>query len=79
MTDLKVINAKFGDRAPADLAPTLRQIADQIDRGEIGDFIAIYTEGNDGSFSNIWATSLFNAVALSAMLHSDALRRMRDE
>jgi hypothetical protein len=74
----KVVEGKFGKRAPADLAARLREIADAVDQGEIGDFIAIYTQGKDGDYTFVWATSLFDAVGLSAMLHADALRKMRE-
>ena len=80
MTDRpNVIEAKFGARAPADLAPRLREIADQIDRGDVGGFIAVYTDGKDGDYNFVWASSLFNAVGMSAMLHHEALRKMRRE
>lgn len=74
MTNL--VEAKFGKRAPSDLAQTLRELADRVDRDEITEMIAIYV-GGEGDYEFMWGASLFNSVGMSAMLHDDALRRMR--
>lgn len=78
MTDTpKLVEAKFGPKAPSDLAQHLRDMADQVDRGEIIDLIAVHTEGPEQSYTFVWCASMWDSLAMSAMLHDEALRRMR--
>ena len=73
---LKVIEGKFGIRAPAGLADELRRMADAADRGELTELVACYVEGD--SYNFIWDASKLNCIAMTAMAHSNALDRMRN-
>ena len=62
-------------RAPPGLADDLRRMADAVDRGEIIDLVACFVE--DGCYCYLWAASLFDSVGMSALLHQQAIDRMR--
>ena len=47
---LKVVEGKFGLRAPEGLSAELRRMADAADRGELTELVACYTEGDDFCF-----------------------------
>jgi hypothetical protein len=79
MTGPRVIAATFGPKPKASLAADLRALADQVDRGEVTELVAMYIDHTPPSeFCFVWAgDSIFNEIALSAMLHAQALGRAR--
>jgi len=65
----------FSKRAPDGLAADLRRMADAVERGEITNVVACFVEGDN--YCYLWATSLFDAVGMTALLHQQAIDRMR--
>lgn len=72
---MKVIEGGFGNRAPADLANALREMADAVDRGEITALVAAYVENDEYLFT--YGTSMTQAVVLSSMLQDQSIQRMK--
>lgn len=61
--------------APSDLPAALRALADQVERGEVTEFVAAYTE--NGGYTFKYAASLHSCLVLAAMLYDNCLKRMR--
>lgn len=60
----------------ADAAAQLRHFADRIESGECTDYVLFAVD--DGHYRyRRWATR-FNAVALTAMAHNEAIRHMKE-
>ena len=70
----KFLTLTFG-KAPDGLASDLRKLADQVDAGDVRELVAFFVDGNEINY--LWAASLLNSVAYSAMLHAQAIFRMR--
>jgi hypothetical protein len=62
-------------RAPSDLSQILRDIADQVDRGEITDFVGAYCM--NGAYDFLYGASLHSSIVLAAMLQHTCIDRMR--
>ena len=77
MTGPRVIAATFGPKPPAGLAADLRALADQVDRGEVTECIAMWVDNTTSEYTYMWGASVFNAIGLSAMLHAQALHNAR--
>ena len=73
VTDLVVVEAKFGSQAPDDLSVKLRAVADAIDRGEVTALVAGMVRGNEFEF--IHGTGVSKGMELATLLHASALRR----
>jgi len=76
MERMKVIEGRFGKRAPAGLSDDLRRMADAADRGELTELVCCSVEG--GNFCFIWDASKLHCIAMTAMMHSKANDRMRE-
>lgn len=72
---MKVIEGGFGSRAPSDLANTLREMADAVERGNITALVAAYVENDEYLFT--YGTSMTEAVVLSSMLQDQSIQRMK--
>ena len=77
MTGPRVITATFGPKPPDGLAADLRALADQVDRGEVTECVAMWVDNTTSEYTYMWGASVFNAIALSAMLHAQALHNAR--
>ncbi len=75
MDTLKVVEGRFGVQPPKGLAQNLRDMADAADRGDLTEIAAVTVQ--DGNYVFTWGTSLIHGIALTAMLHSQAIDRMR--
>ena len=75
---LNVIDGGFkgGERSPDDLALKLRQLADAVDRGEVKELIATYTQ-ND-IYMSLIACSDEAGVAMSGIQHANAVDKLRN-
>lgn len=73
---MELVQAKFGKRAPDGLASDLRALADAVDRGDVKELVACFVQNNE--FNYLWAASLYDSLALSDLLHAQALHRMRE-
>jgi hypothetical protein len=71
-----LVEAKFGKQPMKGLADDLRRLADAVDAGQVVDLVATFVE--DDSYCYLWATSLFDAVGITAMAHAQAIARMRE-
>lgn len=71
--NLVALNA--GPKPAHDLSARLRDLADAVDRGEILDLIAAYTE--QGAYSFLYSASYHDSIVMSAMLHANCIDRMR--
>ena len=72
----KVLTLTFG-KAPDNRASDLRKLADQVDAGEIKELVAVFVEG--GYIDYLWGASPLNSTAYTAMLHAQAIHKMREE
>jgi len=68
---LKVVPASFGPKACDNLASDLRAMADAVDRGEIVELVAAWTQG--GQYQILHSASLIDALTLSTLLHRKAV------
>lgn len=62
-------------KAPAGLAKALRDLADKVDRHEVTDVIAAFLDNDNYEFW--YDASKINCIAMSAMLHTNCIDRMR--
>ncbi len=72
---MKVIEGSFGKQAPSDLSQRLREMADEVDSGQITGVIVGYVY--EGDYNFLWGTNLGEAVILSAMLQQLSIDNMR--
>lgn len=73
MTNLRVIDG--GDRPPPDLSARLREMADQVDAGQITGMVIACVF--DDSYQFTYADSLHDCLVMAAMLQQNCLDRMR--
>lgn len=73
---MKVIDGGFNKSTPDDLSGELRQMADDVDSGDISGMIVAYI--HKGNFSFVFGTSLANSVLLAALLQQQSIDRMRE-
>ncbi len=72
---MKLIEGNFGKQAPSDLSQRLREMADEVDNGQITGVIMGYVY--EGDYNFLWGTSLSEAVVLAAMLQQLSIDHMR--
>lgn len=70
---MNVVEGKFGKQACGDLSAQLRAMADAVDRGEIVDFVAAYTER--GEYETFYASALDQSLVLASLLHRRCVDR----
>lgn len=75
---VKVVSGQFGRRAPDGLANDLRRLADQVDRGEVKELVAMWVDEPTSSYTYLWGANPFNSLGMSDMLHAQAMSRMRE-
>jgi hypothetical protein len=72
---MKVIDGGFGKQVPDDLSKRLREMADEVDKGDITGMVVAYI--CDGDYSFIFGTSLSESIVLSTLLKQSSIDRMR--
>jgi hypothetical protein len=70
---MKVIEGGFGRQPCANLAADLREMADAVERGELVDLVACYTQ--NGEYQTLYAASLESSVFLATLLHRRSIDR----
>lgn len=76
MSNLNVIETKFGPHAPGGTAEKLRELADAVDRGEATGVLCAYVQDNEYRFS-MWGASLRDDLVLATLLHQKAVDQFR--
>lgn len=72
---MNIVALNAGPKAADDLAQRLRALADAVDRGEVIDLIAAYTDV--GVYAFLYSASLNDSIVMSSMLQANCLDRMR--
>jgi hypothetical protein len=72
---MKVIDGGFGKHAPDDLSERLREMADEVDEGEITGMIVAYV--HKGNYSFMFGTSLSESILLATLMQQESIDRMR--
>jgi hypothetical protein len=72
-----VIKGNFGPRAPDDLPRILRELADQVERGEVTAMVAAVICNDEPQLH--WSASLWDSVVLSSLLQARAVKRMEED
>lgn len=72
---MNVIEGGFGRQAPDDLSQRLREMADEVDNGDISGMVVAYIYKENYSF--VFGTSMSESILLAALLQQQSLDRMR--
>lgn len=72
---MTIIEAKFGKRAPDDLANILRSMADDVDAGRITSAVFAFTK--IGHYELNFSASLEDSLVLSTLLHDSAIQKFK--
>ena len=72
---MKVIEGSFGKQAPSDLSQRLREMADEVDNGQITSAIIGYVY--EGNYNFLWGASLAESIILAALLQQTSIDNMR--
>lgn len=74
---MKIIDGGFGKptpKAPSDLAANLRQLADQVDAGEVEGVILAFVR--NGEYMLEFGTSIAESIILARLLDAAAIGKM---
>ena len=72
---MKVIEGSFGKQAPADLAQRLRELADEVDAGDVSSAIVAFVRGEEYRF--LWGASLIESMTLATLMQQTSVDNMR--
>ena len=73
---MRVIEGGFGRQAPDDLSERLREMADEVDDGDINGMVVAYVY--KGNYSFVFGTSLAESILLATLLQQQSIDRMRE-